>query len=138
MARAGPGASAFPAPMAAMGEVDAVKKEREAMMADDKRRNDMELDKDEEPQADDEVFLDPVKIGKLKFEVLAKSDERYRTISFGPVQFKDRCCFLEDLAKSDECYRTISFGPLQFKDPRCFLEDLDLVKVKAMLAAQES
>ena len=123
--------------MAAMGEVDAVKKEREAMMADDKRRNDMELDKGEEPQADDEVFLDPVKIGKL-IEVLAKSDERYRTISFGPVQFKDRCCFLEDLAKSDDCYRTISFGPLQFKDPRCFLEDLDLVKVKAMLAAQES
>ena len=34
-------------------------------------------------------------VGKLNFAVLAKSDERYQTITFGPLEFKDSFKFRE-------------------------------------------
>ena len=54
--------------------------------------NTKDFDEDEE---EDESVYESFKVGKLKFQVLAKSDERYQTITFGPLEFKDSYRFME-------------------------------------------
>ena len=64
-----------------------------------KEFEDLELDEDikldEDGPPEDEQFLEPDKIVKFRFKVLAKSDERYQTITFSALDFKDSYRFLE-------------------------------------------
>ena len=61
-----------------------------------KRFEEITKDFDEEhfDEPEDGVY-ERFSVGKLRFQVLAKTDEQYQTITFGPLEFKDSFRFLE-------------------------------------------
>ena len=60
-----------------------------------------------------ESVCEHFKVGKLKFSVLAKTDERYQTITFGPLEFKDSMRFLDaGLDKLVEAHKKNAGGDL--------------------------